>query len=66
MNIFKQCNAQVKIAIIFASLMLAISMITKGSENNLMITFLLMAGYFSCAEVAKKSAKEETNNDSDN
>ena len=50
-------KAQIAIAVVFASLMIAISLLTKGtqgSENNFAITLLLIAGYFSCSQAAKQ------------
>ncbi|REL34596.1 hypothetical protein [Thalassotalea euphylliae] len=47
-------NAQIAIALVFASLMIAISLLTQGSENNFAITLLLIAGYFSCSQAAKQ------------
>ncbi|MCH2056729.1 MAG: hypothetical protein MK214_09025 [Thalassotalea sp.] len=48
------CNINVVLAIIFASLMIAIALLTKGNENGLFITFILTAGYFASLQAVKK------------
>lgn len=50
-------KAQIAIAVVFASLMIAISLLTQstqGSENSFAITLLLIAGYFCCSQVVKQ------------
>lgn len=49
------CNANIALAVIFTSLMIAIALLTKGHENGLFITFILTLGYFSCLQVVKKN-----------
>jgi len=47
------CNTDIKLAVIFASLILAIALLTKENDNSFIITLLLLAGYFTCTPIIK-------------
>ncbi|REL25839.1 hypothetical protein DXX93_04195 [Thalassotalea euphylliae] len=46
-------KTQMAIAIVFASLMIAIALLTQGNEHSFFITMLLIAGYFICSQSVK-------------
>ena len=46
-------KTQMAIAIVFASLMIAIALLTQGNEHSFFITMLLIAGYIVCNQSIK-------------
>lgn len=49
-------KAKVGIAIVFASLIIAISLLTPGNENGFFITLLLIISYFACERIVTSTS----------
>lgn len=70
MNLTQVCcgtkaKAIVSLALVFASLIIAIALVTKGAKQTQMVTFFLIAGYFACERIIKASVNSNLTKRSD-